>query len=164
MKTSVLPQGVPNRSLARFSWKGLGEIVRIPPAAMTVVAMVCIFGLIGASLIGLLKGDMYLCLESLFLAFIPYIIWSCYRRVGSLDIFAPDLGLPLAYIVYLTLGSIELPIKTEFGLTLPWTIWFYYIVGLAAYLLGARLMPPPPKWIAAHGVPKRFWPNSWRQP
>src|SRR5271168_2671431 len=109
MKTSVESRSVLNQSFLQISWRGLFDVIRLRPAAMSVVAAIAIFVLVGASLFGLLTGDMYLCLETLFIAFIPYLIWSSYRRVGSLDIFAPDLGFPLSYIVYLTLGSIALP-------------------------------------------------------
>ena len=102
---------------------------------------------------------MYLCLEPIFLAFIPYLIWSSYRRVGTLDILAPDLGFPLAYIIYLFCGSIAVPIQTQFGLTLPWIVWLYYIIGLVCYLLGARFMPAPNPVVAKQGVEKRFWPG-----
>lgn len=115
---------------------------------------------LAVSLYGLVVQDMYLCLEALFLAFLPYLFWSAYRRVGTLDVFAPDLGFPIAYIVYLFVGSINLPIQTQFGLVLPWIVWFYYILGLVAYLVGVRVIRKPTPIMAAVGVRKRFWPED----
>ena len=129
----------------------------LSPPLLSLVAFTLIGGLLAVSFYGLLEQDLYLCLETLFLAFIPYLIWSSYSRVKTLDIFAPDLGFPLAYILYLFCGSISLPVQTQFGLALPWTVWLYYIIGLVSYLAGVRLIFAPPAWIAAHGIKKRFW-------
>jgi oligosaccharide repeat unit polymerase len=112
------------------------------------------------SVIGFASGDYYLCVQSLFLSFIPYILWSAYSRVGSLDIFAPDVGFPLAYILYLYAGSLNVPLETQFGITLPWIVWLYYILGLVAYLIGVRLLKAPSPKVAAANGKKRFWPSD----
>jgi oligosaccharide repeat unit polymerase len=112
------------------------------------------------ALYALVAQDMYLCLESIFLAFIPYLIWSAYRRTGKIDVFAPDVGFPLTYIVYLYLGSINVPLQTQFGLTLPWVVWLYYIIGLVAYLFGVRLFGRYDSNLAAKIAPKLVWPSE----
>ena len=121
------------------------------------VTLTALFSAVAVAAYALIRQDMYTCMEAIFLGFIPYILWSAHRRVGVLDFFAPDIGFPIAYVVFLFVGSIQLPLETQFGLVLPWIQWFYYIVGLTAYLIGVRLLPPPPSPIAASGAPRQFW-------
>jgi oligosaccharide repeat unit polymerase len=127
-------------------------------ATPLVVALLVAAGCVAAY--ALVVQDYYLCPQAIFLAFIPYTLWSAHRRTGTLDVFAPDVGFPVAYVAYLFLGSVELPFKTQFGLTLPAVIWWYYILGLVSYLLGARLLRPPSPAVAAFGKPKTFWPEG----
>ena len=122
--------------------------------------VVVLTGFMGVSLYGALIQNYELCLQSIFLAFIPFILWSAQRRSGSLDFFAPDVGLPLAYVAYLYVGTVNLDIHTQFGLFLPWILWVYYIIGLVAYLAGVGLSLNPGPSPAASGQPKRFWEKS----
>lgn len=128
------------------------------PAVVNSAVAALIAAMVGVAIYGLLSGDSLLCVEALFLAFIPYIIWASFRAAGHLDFFAPDLGFPLAYIVYLFFGSIELPIHTQFGLAIPWTLWAYYIVGLVAYLAGVKLFRFASHRVASKPLNKQFWP------
>jgi len=137
--------------ISRKSWSGRS-------LNLAVVSVLSVMGCI--AMVALVRQDFFLCYEVVFLAFVPYILWSAYRRVGTLDIFAPDVGFPVAYVLYLFLGSVELPFKTQFGLTLPSVVWLYYILGLVAYLAGVRLLRPPSPAVAAHGKPKTFWPEG----
>jgi oligosaccharide repeat unit polymerase len=157
MKTSPFLGNAMSRTLSWDSFQDWRQRSRLSSKTMSAIAMGAILGLSLFSIDGFLEGNMYLCLGAMFLAFIPYLIWSSYRRAGSLDILAPDLGFPLAYILYLTCGSIALPIQTQFGLVLPWIVWFYYIVGLVAYLVGVRLLRAPGPEALAHGARKHFW-------
>jgi oligosaccharide repeat unit polymerase len=115
---------------------------------------------LSGSLFGFATGNYYLAFQSLFLGLIPYVLWSAYSRVGLLDVFAPDVGFPLAYILYLFIGSINVPIETQFGIVLPWIVWLYYIVGIVAYLIGVRLIHAPSRELAANNQVKRFWPTE----
>jgi len=158
--TSALSRQTLDDHSPRASW-GISRIFQnVEPATVDLLVILLLLAMAGVAIFGLLSGNIFLCVETLFLAFIPYLIWSSYRRVGCLDFLAPDLGFPLAYIVYLFFGSIELPIQTQFGLTIPWILWVYYILGLVAYLAGVRLFRPPSPQLAAYGSEKRFWPSG----
>jgi oligosaccharide repeat unit polymerase len=133
---------------------------RLGGTALNPLVMTILFGFACVAFYGLVVQDMALCVEAVFLGFIPYILWSAYRRTGTLDFFAPDVGFPLGYILYLFVGTINLPIETQFGLVLPWTQWLYYILGLVTYLAGTRLLPKPSFAVAAGGVRKVFWPRE----
>jgi oligosaccharide repeat unit polymerase len=158
--TSALSRQALDDHSPRALW-GISRIFqKVKPATGNLLVILLLLAMAGVAIFGLLSGNTFLCVETLFLAFIPYLIWSSYRRVGCLDFLAPDLGFPLAYIVYLFFGSIDLPIQTQFGLTIPWILWVYYILGLVAYLAGVRLFRPPSPQLAAYGSKKFFWPSG----
>lgn len=130
---------------------------RVLDRSLNPVMLIVLIGFAIVATYGLFVQDMYLCLETIFLGFIPFIFWSAYRRTGSLDFFAPDVGFPVAYIVFLFVGSISFPIQSQFGLVLPWVVWLYYVIGLVAYLMGGALLRSTRASTSAQVKPKHFW-------
>jgi oligosaccharide repeat unit polymerase len=93
------------------------------------------------------------------LSFVPFIFLRTRRSGAPIDFFSPDVGFPLIYIAYLFISTIDLPVVSQFNLTLPWTQWIYYSIGLAAYLLGTATV----RQAVATSVPlsqPRFWDRS----
>jgi oligosaccharide repeat unit polymerase len=88
----------------------------------------------------LLWGRPDILFELIFLSFIPYVLWRARVRTGAIDAFSPEVGFPTLFVIYMLIGTITLPIESQFGLVLPWTQWVYYIIALLAYLFGVRLM------------------------
>lgn len=154
--STLLNEGIKASRQSAMS-RAFRPFVQLFLRALTPIVMAILFAFGCVAFYGLVTGNIYLCLETIFLAFIPYILWSAYNRVGTLDFFAPDVGFPLAYVVYLFAGTINLSIETEYGFVLPWKMWLYYILGLIAYLVGTRFLRSPSHAVAAQGVHKVFW-------
>ncbi len=69
--------------------------------------------------------------------------WSVRR-----DVLSPLAALPIAYVAWFTLGSIdwiEVPSSWLFGLfdPIPHRMWGYYLVGIAGYAVGVLLIRRP---------------------
>jgi oligosaccharide repeat unit polymerase len=95
-------------------------------------------------------------LLTLFLAFLSFSLWL-QTRAGEFDLFSPEVAFPVAYVVFLALGGINIPLETEFGMKLPANIWLVYSLGLGGYLAGVTLfqrgMPTPGRLPSCY----RFW-------
>jgi oligosaccharide repeat unit polymerase len=63
------------------------------------------------------------------------------------DLFSPFVAFPLGYLLWFAIASVDLvdvPPSVSFGLfePIPGYLWFYILIGLAAYILGGKLARP----------------------
>ena len=118
----------------------------LPVAIVTVVLAILFF----AALIGGSRSIVFVVLCFISAA----VVWIAWRAVENAnkwtllgDFFSPQVAFPVAYIVWFTLGSIdviELPDSISFGAfaPIPSRMWVYYLVGLIGYLAGLFLLHP----------------------
>jgi oligosaccharide repeat unit polymerase len=134
------------------------QISLFPASILTIVLAILFFAVLNGG-----SRSFVFLLLLLLSAGVVWIVWRIAAKANEWtllgDFFAPQVAFPIAYVVWFTLGSIDvidLPDSISFGAfaPIPPRMWLYYGVGLIGYLAGLFLLWP--------GVSSRRTPSSAR--
>ncbi len=122
------------------------------PPLRTMFLLVSICLALLAGLIGTIVGfsmSGYMLLAFPAVAVLGYALFRLARyllaRLDSKDLFSPLVAFPIVYVIWFTVGSINLldvPSSFSFGAfdPIPRRMWFFYGIGLLSYMAGAATL------------------------